>query len=173
MEERRGFEPLRTFALTVFKTVAIDHSAISPSVSVHFTSLGRILNLVRLFHSERVSRFVTNNVQVSRPSRGGYGTNLVGGWLAVLRPSWLRDVVRRARATATFGWELVSGVDSPVVPSRCHRATDNVMVDGSRWICKARSPYTPIAGGDHWLKIGWSTYDYSSPKLGPQIVTRG
>lgn len=31
LEEGRGFEPLKAFTLTVFKTVAIDHSAIPPA----------------------------------------------------------------------------------------------------------------------------------------------
>jgi len=30
--ERQGFEPWRPFSLIVFKTIAIDHSAISPTV---------------------------------------------------------------------------------------------------------------------------------------------
>lgn len=39
MEERRGFEPLKAFTLTVFKTVAIDHSAISPVFAVRILPL--------------------------------------------------------------------------------------------------------------------------------------
>lgn len=34
LEEGRGFEPLRPFSLAVFKTAAIDHSAIPPEAVV-------------------------------------------------------------------------------------------------------------------------------------------
>ncbi len=41
-KEGRGFEPLRTHALTVFKTVAIDHSAIPPGATI-LPGQGKIL----------------------------------------------------------------------------------------------------------------------------------
>lgn len=79
LEEGRGFEPLRPCGLTVFKTVAIDHSAIppgqSPIVLAPQISASRSprtpppANLIRQLVNDRLELLLKGSVPHRQPLR--------------------------------------------------------------------------------------------------------